>query len=154
MSPNRIRPFIAALLALGFTFQLGLQSIPLILLYHAEDGTICTCGCADLNHDDEDTGGECEPTGCNLLCLCDQDHEKRVEFSAFQLPDCYFEIHQSNIYIKEFHYLIPPTFTSTEFGFTFKIYHPPPGLISPLPGLSNHNKSTTILKYRGAACAT
>ena len=125
MALNRTRPIIETLLALGFSGQLALQSIPLISLYHSEDGTICTCGCVDLNHDDGEAGDNCAPTGCELLCLCDQDHEQRVEFSAFQLPDYYFEIHQSNICIQELHYLISPTLTSTEFGFTFKIYHPP-----------------------------
>ena len=121
----RARSIFATLMGIGFALQLNLQSIPLVSLYHVEDGTVCTCGCTDLNHGDEEAGDGCDPMGCNLLCLCDQDHEKRVEFSSFQLPDYYFEIHKSNFNIQEFHYLITPTLTSTEFGFTYKIYHPP-----------------------------
>ncbi len=125
MSINHSRSIIAILLVTGFSVQLVLQSIPLISIYHDEDGTVCTCGCTNLNHGDEEADDNCDPTGCGLLCLCDQDHEKRVEFSAFQLPDYYFEIQQSDLNIEDFHYLITPTLTSIEFGFRFKIYHPP-----------------------------
>ncbi len=122
---QKFRSAIAALLVLGFIFQLGLQNIPVVSLYHSEDGTICSCGCTELNHSESEQGDECAPTGCVMLCLCDQDHEKRVEFSVTQLRDFFAMDFTTIVHYSKHEYFFSPTLSYIEFGFSSLIDHPP-----------------------------
>ena len=50
----KVKYLFTIIAVLAFTTQIGLQNIPISIVCHTEDGTRCTCGCRDIEVDQEE----------------------------------------------------------------------------------------------------
>lgn len=87
-------PSLTVMIAVLFITQLQMQSIPRVAIYHAGDGTECSCGCTEQESTHEENVC-CVPGVSMLVCLCDDDHYKRAELAPLQLIDMFFTVHNS-----------------------------------------------------------
>lgn len=87
---RQYRFWIAQGLSVMFLVQFLSQAMPVVQVHHAEDQSVCTCGCMDLSREKEHDS--CASEGCGaLLCLCDQEHKTEVTWPALQIRDIFVE---------------------------------------------------------------